>query len=51
MLIVAPKGTTKLTTLRETFASSIRLSMVSGKVAELELVENAVIRGVLMDLA
>ena len=51
MLMVAPSGTTKLTTRRETFASSIRLSIVNGNVAELELVENAVMRGVLMALA
>ena len=46
MLIVAPKGSTKRAVRGETLFSSMTASMVSGSVAELELVENAVVRAV-----
>ena len=46
MLIVAPTGSTKRAVRDDTPCSSITASMVSGSVAELELVENAVVRAV-----
>ena len=51
MLMVAPSGSTKLATRGDRPLRSITPSIVMGNVAELELVEKAVMRAVFIFLA